>query len=125
MLYNATKRELLEGLIVAELISKPGQGPLARRHFPKGERGPSSGVRSIGARARQLPGEPGSAQAATPDALDSSLARGGTARFDTSARPPEQVQGPSEADDTPEHTDSNLPRADADAARDDEPEEPG
>ncbi|MEY4508696.1 MAG: hypothetical protein RLZZ450_818 [Pseudomonadota bacterium] len=52
MLYNATKRELLEGLIVAELIAKPGQGPLARRHFPKGGRGPASGVRSIVDRTR-------------------------------------------------------------------------
>jgi hypothetical protein len=49
MLY-ATKRELLEGLIVAELIAKPGEGPLARRHFPTGGRGPASGVRSIAAR---------------------------------------------------------------------------
>ena len=51
MLYNATKRELLEGLIVAELIAKRGQGPLARRHFPMGGRGPASGVstrRAIG-----------------------------------------------------------------------------
>jgi len=52
MLYNATKRELLEGLIVAELLAKPGQGPLARRHFPKGGRGPVSGVRSTADRAK-------------------------------------------------------------------------
>jgi hypothetical protein len=52
MLYNATKRELLEGLIVAELIARPGQGPLARRHFPKGGRGPASGVRSTSDRAK-------------------------------------------------------------------------
>jgi hypothetical protein len=113
MLYNATKRELLEGLIVAELISKRGQGPLARRHFPKGERGPASGVRSIGGRVRQLPGARPSAHAATADASD------------ISARTPEPVRGPSEADDTPEHTDGNVPRAEADAARDDEPDEPG
>jgi len=113
MPYNATKRELLEGLIVAELISKRGQGPLARRHFPKGGRGPASGVRSIGARAKSLPGAQASAHAATPDALDSS------------ARPAEQVRGPSEADDTPAHTHGNVPRGDADAARDDESEEPG
>lgn len=52
MLYNATRRELLEGLIVAELIARPGQGPLARRHFPKGGRGPASGVRSTADRAQ-------------------------------------------------------------------------
>jgi hypothetical protein len=43
MLYT-TKRELLEGLIVAELVAKRGQGPLARRHFPLGGRGPAGGV---------------------------------------------------------------------------------
>lgn len=52
MLYIATKRELLEGLIVAELIAKPGQGPLARRHFPTGGRGPASGLRSTADRAK-------------------------------------------------------------------------
>jgi hypothetical protein len=106
MLYNATRRELLEGLIVAELISKRGQGPLARRHFPKGERGPASGVRSIGARAKQLAGA--SVRAATPDALD----RG--------AREPERARVASEPDDTPQRASSAepgaAPRAGTDAA---------
>jgi hypothetical protein len=117
MLYNATKRELLEGLIVAELISKRGQGPLARRHFPKGERGPASGVRSIGARAKQRADTPASGSAQAPDALDSS------------ARAPERLGASGAADDTREHAHTTQhvepPAAGSDAAREDESEEPG
>ena len=69
MLNISTNRELLERLIVAELVAKPGEGPLARRYYPKGGRGPASGVRSIGGRAgepvegRPVPPPPPSARA--------------------------------------------------------------
>lgn len=66
MLYT-TKRELLEGLIVAELIARPGQGPLARRHFPAAGRGPASGVRSTRERTKTgLVARAGSPAGATP-----------------------------------------------------------
>lgn len=58
MLNISTNRELLERLIVAELIARPGEGPLARRHFPKGGRGPASGLRSLGSPGEPLPGRP-------------------------------------------------------------------
>jgi hypothetical protein len=54
MLQNASKRELLERLIVAELISKRGEGPLAPKHFPRGGRGPTSGVRRIDSLASEV-----------------------------------------------------------------------
>jgi hypothetical protein len=121
MLYNATKRELLEGLIVAELISKRGQGPLARRHFPMGERGPASGVRSIGARRKQ------------PAGAHATGSGGGTPvprALDTSAREPEQVSVPGEADDTPEPAGqaaagSVAGRSGTDANGEDDSKEPG
>jgi len=56
MLHIATKRELLERLIVAELISKRGQGPLAPRHFSPTGRGPFGGVRrSVEAKRPEAP----------------------------------------------------------------------
>jgi hypothetical protein len=81
-----------------------------------GARGPASGVRSIGARAKQQAGAQASARAATPDTLDAALARGGTARPDPSASEPAQVGLPGEAEDTPEHNPGELTRADAEPA---------
>jgi len=123
MLYNATKRELLEGLIVAELISKRGQGPLARRLFPMGERGPASGVRSLGARAKK-PAPPDAREAGASDrgALPGPAEAGA---LDPRGSEPAEVDTPREADDTPALAQPAEPTGSPSAAApDEESEEP-